>query len=63
MDDADGYLVYVVGKMMTDNDAVMFWACIEAGLFCLGVGGLWVIVSIVREWWRGREKMRERRIK
>ena len=31
------------------------WPCIRAGLFCLGVGGLWVIVSVVREWWRGRD--------
>ena len=51
MDDADGYFVYVVGKMM-DDDLAMLRACFEAGLFCLGVGGLWVIVSVVREWWR-----------
>ncbi|OPY69849.1 MAG: hypothetical protein A4E63_01762 [Syntrophorhabdus sp. PtaU1.Bin050] len=50
VDDADGYLV----ADMTDDDLAMLRACIEAGLFCLGVGGLWVIVSVVREWWRGR---------
>jgi hypothetical protein len=43
-----------VEEMMTDDDLVMLRACFEAGLFCLGVGGLWVIVSVVREWWRGR---------
>jgi len=54
VDDADGYFVYVVGKMM-DDDLAMLRACFEAGPFCLGVGGLWVIVSVVREWWRGRK--------
>lgn len=44
----------MVGEMM-DDDLVMLRACFEAGLFCLGVGGLWVIVSVVREWWRGKK--------
>ena len=49
-DDAGEYLV----ADMTDDDLMMLRACIEAGLFCLGVGGLWVIVTVVREWWRKR---------
>jgi len=44
-----------VEEMMTDDDLVMLRACFEAGLFCLGVGGLWVIVSVVREWWREKK--------
>jgi len=46
--------VYVVGKM-TDNDAVMFWACVQTGLICLGIAGLWVIVNVGREWWREKK--------
>ena len=54
VDDAGQYGVYMVGEMMTDDDFAMMRACFQAGLVCLGVGGLWVIVSVVREWWRGR---------
>ena len=46
---------------MMDDDLAMLRACIEAGLFCLGVGGLWVIVSVVREWWR-KQLIRENRV-
>jgi len=55
VDDAGQYGVYMVGEMMTDDDFAMLRACFQAGLVCLGVGGLWVIVSVVREWWRGRK--------
>jgi hypothetical protein len=37
---------------MTDNDAAMFWACVQTGIISLGVMVMWVIVSVVREWWR-----------
>jgi hypothetical protein len=49
----------MVGEMM-DDDLAMLRACFEAGLFCLGVGGLWVIVSVVREWWRGHNVKNDR---
>lgn len=39
---------------MTDSDITMLWACMQAGLICLGVAGVMVIVSVVREWWRGK---------
>lgn len=42
---------------MTDDDLAMLRACLEAGLICLGIAGLWVIVSVVREW-LGRTKQR-----
>lgn len=52
-DDAYQHGVYVVGAM-TDDDLTMLRAILQAGLICLGVAGVMVIVSIVREWWRGR---------
>jgi hypothetical protein len=49
VDDGGGYVV----ADMTDDDLMMLRACLEGGLVCLGVGGLLIIASIVREWWRG----------
>ncbi len=40
-----------------ENDPIMLRCVIEVSVFAL------LIVSVVREWWRGREKMRERRRK
>jgi len=37
---------------MTDDDLAMLRACMQTGLICLGIAGLWVIVSVIREWWR-----------